>query len=81
MLGCLFSHNNVLCSRARLWRFASDTNEWKERGTGDVKLLEHKETKKIRILMRREKTLKICANHYGEFIGCSSDLIFCLVYF
>jgi len=26
--------------------------------------LEHKESKKIRILMRRDKTLKICANHY-----------------
>ena len=48
-----------------MWRF--DKNEWKERGTGEVKLLEHKETKKIRVLMRREKTLKICANHYGLF--------------
>eukprot|EP00008_Paramoeba_atlantica_P009970 CAMPEP_0201480046 /NCGR_PEP_ID=MMETSP0151_2-20130828/4629_1 /ASSEMBLY_ACC=CAM_ASM_000257 /TAXON_ID=200890 /ORGANISM="Paramoeba atlantica, Strain 621/1 / CCAP 1560/9" /LENGTH=168 /DNA_ID=CAMNT_0047861793 /DNA_START=42 /DNA_END=548 /DNA_ORIENTATION=+ len=50
--------------RAKLWRF--DKNEWKERGTGEVKLLEHKETKKIRVLMRREKTLKICANHYVD---------------
>jgi len=38
-------------------------NYWKERGTGDVKLLKHKEMKKIRLLMRQEKTLKICANH------------------
>ena len=29
-----------------------------------MKFLRHKDTKKIRILMRREKTLKICANHY-----------------
>jgi Ran-binding protein 1 len=34
--------------------------------TGDVKLLKHKETEKIRLLMRRDKTWKICANHYIE---------------
>mmetsp|Transcript_4241 Transcript_4241/g.9168 ORF Transcript_4241/g.9168 Transcript_4241/m.9168 type:complete len:352 (+) Transcript_4241:49-1104(+) len=38
-------------------------NWWKERGTGDVKLLKHKELGKVRLLMRQEKTLKICANH------------------
>ncbi|KAI8904291.1 RanBP1 domain-containing protein [Gorgonomyces haynaldii] len=49
--------------RAKLFRFDKENNEWKERGTGDVKLLKHKETKKIRLLMRRDKTHKICANH------------------
>jgi len=49
--------------RAKLFRFHADTKEWKERGTGDVKFLKHKETGKTRILMRRDKTLKICANH------------------
>ncbi|XP_075236172.1 ran-specific GTPase-activating protein-like [Lycorma delicatula] len=52
--------------RAKLFRF--DTNEippeWKERGTGDVKLLRHKEKNSVRVLMRRDKTLKICANHF-----------------
>ncbi|XP_060026956.1 ran-specific GTPase-activating protein-like [Erinaceus europaeus] len=33
-------------------------------GTGDVKILKHKEKGTIRLLMRRDKTLKICANHY-----------------
>jgi len=50
--------------RAKLFRFDSGEHQWKERGTGDVKFLKHKDTQKIRILMRREKTLKICANHY-----------------
>ncbi|KAL5636523.1 hypothetical protein ACGC1H_000470 [Rhizoctonia solani] len=50
--------------RAKLFRFESTTSEWKERGTGDVRILQHKETKKVRVLMRRDKTLKICANHY-----------------
>jgi Ran-binding protein 1 len=46
--------------------------EWKERGTGDVRLLENKETKKVRLLMRRDKTLKPCANHTGTFSVCST---------
>ncbi|KAI0832469.1 RanBP1 domain-containing protein [Trametes gibbosa] len=49
--------------RAKLFRFATDSSEWKERGTGDVRLLQHKETKKIRLVMRRDKTYKVCANH------------------
>lgn len=50
--------------RAKLFRFSKDRKEWKERGTGDVRILKHKDNKKIRLLMRREKTLKICLNHY-----------------
>jgi Ran-binding protein 1 len=50
--------------RAKLFKFHSESNEWKERGTGDVKFLQHKENQKVRLLMRRDKTLKICANHF-----------------
>ncbi|XP_031426252.1 ran-specific GTPase-activating protein [Clupea harengus] len=51
--------------RAKLYRFASENEppEWKERGTGDVKLLRHKDKGSVRLLMRRDRTLKICANH------------------
>jgi len=52
--------------RAKLFRFLKDDLEWKERGTGDVRLLKHKETGKTRLVMRRDKTLKVCANHIGE---------------
>lgn len=52
--------------RAKLFKFDSDSKEWKERGTGDVKLLKHKENGKTRLVMRRDKTLKVCANHYGK---------------
>ena len=31
-----------------------------------VRLLEHKQNQKIRLLMRQEKTLKIRANHISE---------------
>ncbi|KAI9014955.1 RanBP1 domain-containing protein [Gaertneriomyces semiglobifer] len=56
--------DTIFKMRAKLFRFDKNANEWKERGTGDVKLLGHKQSGKIRILMRREKTHKICANHY-----------------
>lgn len=49
--------------RAKLFRFDMINNEWKERGTGDVRFLQHKENKRIRLLMRRDKTHKVCANH------------------
>ena len=47
--------------RAKLYRFVD--NEWKERGIGDVKLLRHRSTGIERIIMRRERVLKLCLNH------------------
>lgn len=55
----------VFKMRAKLFKFVRDSNEWKERGTGDVRLLKHKINGKTRLVMRRDKTLKVCANHYG----------------
>ena len=59
----------VFKMRAKLFRFDRGTREWKERGTGDVRLLKHKENHKTRLVMRRDKTLKVCANHYSKFRG------------
>ncbi|XP_018423700.1 PREDICTED: E3 SUMO-protein ligase RanBP2-like [Nanorana parkeri] len=53
----------MFCNRAKLFRFDTDTREWKERGVGNVKILRHRVSGKIRLLMRREQVLKICANH------------------
>lgn len=54
----LYSH------RAKLFRFDTASKEWKERGLGDIKLLRHKETDKLRLIMRREHVLKLCLNHH-----------------
>ncbi|KAL0963548.1 hypothetical protein UPYG_G00307810 [Umbra pygmaea] len=54
----------MFCNRAKLFRFDADTKEWKERGIGLVKILKHNTSGKVRLLMRREQVLKICANHY-----------------
>ncbi|KAM3966592.1 LOW QUALITY PROTEIN: E3 SUMO-protein ligase RanBP2 [Aphomia sociella] len=51
----------IFSSRAKLFRFVD--KQWKERGLGDMKLLKHKITGKVRVLMRREQIHKICANH------------------
>jgi Ran-binding protein 1 len=55
---------NILTDfKCKLYRFDHDAGEWKERGVGQVRLLENKENKRIRLLHRQEKTLKIRANH------------------
>uniref|UniRef100_I3J9D8 E3 SUMO-protein ligase RanBP2 n=1 Tax=Oreochromis niloticus TaxID=8128 RepID=I3J9D8_ORENI len=54
----------TFCTRAKLYRFDTETKEWKERGIGNVKILKHSTKGKVRLLMRREQVLKICANHY-----------------
>lgn len=48
----------LLENRAKLYRFVD--GEWKERGKGVCKILEHKESGRIRLLMRRDQ---VCAVH------------------
>jgi len=67
-------------SRAKLLRLDKSQGqaEWKDRGVGELKILSHKATNKPRLLMRREKTLTICANHFCLFRcshACSHALL------
>ena len=50
--------------RAKLFRFDGSTKQWKERGVGDMKIVQHRQNKKIRLIMRRDKIFKLCCNHY-----------------
>lgn len=56
----------VAYRKAKLYRFDKERTEWKERGVGQVKLLQHKQNDRIRVLMRQNRTLKICANFVGR---------------
>ncbi|XP_062172647.1 ran-binding protein 1 homolog a-like [Alnus glutinosa] len=57
------NEETILELKAKLYRFDRDGNQWKERGAGTVKFLKHKDSNKVRLVMRQSKTLKICANH------------------
>ncbi|EDO41916.1 predicted protein [Nematostella vectensis] len=75
------NEEEIFQMRAKLYRYdtAGDENLWKERGVGNVRILKHKLKKHTyRVLMRRDKTLKICANHLIDpemelKVNCGSD--------
>lgn len=55
--------------RAKLYRYGetlldkgTGTKTWVDRGVGEIKILKHRETQQQRLLMRQEKTLKLCVN-------------------
>ena len=56
-------------SKCKLYRYDNDSGEWKERGVGQGRILQHKANRKIRFLMRQDKTLKIRSNHISECVG------------
>ncbi|EPS67999.1 ran-binding protein 1, partial [Genlisea aurea] len=53
----------LLDLKSKLYRYDQEGKQWKERGVGNVKLLKHQKSGKVRLVMRQNKTLKICANH------------------
>lgn len=55
---CLFAEH------VKLLRFDSQAGEWKEKGTGMLNILRNIGTQRMRIVMRRDKVLSLCANHY-----------------
>lgn len=57
-------YNILVKLKAKLWRFDEGENQWKERGQGEAKILEHKEknTKHV-FLLRRDGTGKLGAQH------------------
>ena len=57
-------HEEVMLElRSKFYRF--DDNQWKERGTGDLKILRNSKTGMNRCLLRQDQTNKIRANFYS----------------
>ena len=56
--------NILFLQRAKLYRFDGTVKQWKEKGVGDMKIVQHRETKKVCLIMRRDQILKLCCNHY-----------------
>ncbi|CAH8530028.1 unnamed protein product [Dicrocoelium dendriticum] len=52
----------IFCERAKLYRW--DSNTWRERGVGELKLLRTPSTDAVRCVMRRDHVLKVCCNHH-----------------
>jgi Ran-binding protein 1 len=58
------NYNELLIVKAKIWRFDEGENQWKERGQGDAKILQHKTKADRRIfIFRREGIGKLAANH------------------
>ena len=56
----------IFKERSKLYRWREA--EWKERGTGELKILRDRNNNKIRLLLRQDKTKKIVANFLSKFI-------------
>lgn len=55
----------IMKLRVKLYRYRDE--QWKERGIGNAKLLRDRENKRIRFLMRQEKTKKPVANFMRKY--------------
>ena len=53
--------DTLFCRWCKLCRF--DQGQWKERGIGDLKIMKHRDTGKVKLIMRRDQILKLCCNH------------------
>lgn len=53
--------------RVKLFRWRDE--QWKERGIGNAKLMRDREEKRVRFVMRQEKTLKPVANFISKYIS------------
>ncbi|KAG9157043.1 hypothetical protein Leryth_009085 [Lithospermum erythrorhizon] len=47
--------NKEQVRKAKFYRFDKEGNQWEERGVGTVKLLKHKKSGKVKLVMRQNK--------------------------
>ena len=65
--------------RIKLYRFREE--QWKERGIGNCRIMRSKEDKRIRFVMRQEKTLKPVANFICKFSSHCFELTRAIQFF
>lgn len=53
----------VFQQMSMLYRFDAGEQSWKTRGKGYIKLLKHRVTQQVRLVLREDKTLKVRMNH------------------
>ena len=55
----------VFSEKAKLYRYDANGKEWKERGVGELKILQKRDAlNTYRLVMRRDQIRKLCANHF-----------------
>lgn len=54
----------LFADKVLLYRLDSESKEWKERGSGVMKVLKNIKTGQCRCLMRRNQTFRVCCNHF-----------------
>ncbi|KAL0232171.1 hypothetical protein PCE1_003167 [Barthelona sp. PCE] len=57
------NENVVYAEHGKLYRFHEESNSWRERAQGVIKILQHKTTQKFRVIMRRDQIYKVGLNH------------------
>lgn len=57
------------CEKAILFIFNTEKNEWVSHGAGTIKVLQHKDKKQYRILMRENQTYRVRLNHLVPYLG------------
>lgn len=54
----------VFRHRVQLFRYCREMEQWVGRGVGELKILQNNDSRCMRLVMRREKVLTLCANHW-----------------
>ncbi|CAH8509636.1 unnamed protein product [Heterobilharzia americana] len=57
------NEQRLFCERARLFHWDKESESWKTKGIGEVRILKNLNTGKCRLVMGRDQVKKLCANH------------------
>ena len=56
--------NEIFSERGLCAKYDEESSSFKERGRGEIKILQHPETKVTRIVLLRDQVLKLACNHF-----------------